>query len=246
MIQRTATSCLVFAGILLVATPAFAKGRMIGIEIIGDGISTPLRITDEKILRTFNIWNGPSVRTFTKGVENPPPYLDTGIKDGRFVAWPRGSAVDKPDDLQRFEVYFEIEAEPESRYYVFAYEMDPESNEGFIFLPEWNNNLISHGWEGSWLYATERWNDIIWPEITAHKLSLGQAEQGTFECIAGNASLKEDGTIVLLRDGGRDLHYEYPPPSDQYRHVWDHIGGLEQGEEKVVSCWPLRVDPTGN
>jgi hypothetical protein len=60
----------------------------------------------------------------------------------------------------------------------------------------------------------------------------------------GAASMKPDGTIVLLlraSDGTGmvgDGRVEYPPSHPQYNEVLKHLGGLKPGEEKPVPPWP--------
>jgi hypothetical protein len=59
----------------------------------------------------------------------------------------------------------------------------------------------------------------------------------------GEASMEEDGTIVLrLRaesDAGviGDGFVRYPPDHEEYARVLDHLGGLEPGESKPVPRW---------
>jgi hypothetical protein len=217
---------------------AFAKGPIVEIEITGDGISAPLRITDTDLVGSFSIWNGPGVSTYTAGVRDSPAHLDAGAHDGRFIDWPRGSAAQRPAGLQRFEVTFHLA--PASRY-VVAYEIDPAHGQGYIYLPRWTNDSIWHGVEGSWLYASRRWDELLMPLI-ARRVSDARSEKGTFRCTVGTARMSADGTITiqLIVDGRKASRFVYPPSDSTYADVKMHIGDVAPGAEVTASCWPHR------
>ena len=126
----------------LLMTSAWAKGPVVSIEI-RDGIHAPLAITDRAIVDKFDIWNGPGVRTYPNGVENPPAYLDAGAQEGRFIDWPAGVARQRPRNLPRFEVSFHVQTPRDGiREYLVAYEIDVAKNQGYVYLPRWENSLI--------------------------------------------------------------------------------------------------------
>lgn len=60
----------------------------------------------------------------------------------------------------------------------------------------------------------------------------------------GSATMKADGTIVLdLRATGPGgeigmARLEYPPSHPQYQMIFEHLGGLKPGEEKLVRPFP--------
>lgn len=60
----------------------------------------------------------------------------------------------------------------------------------------------------------------------------------------GQASMKEDGTIVLMlraeTDDGAlgDTLFTYPPTDKEYNSILQHLGGLVPGESKPVPPWP--------
>jgi len=220
---------------------ALAKGPIVEIEITGDGIDAPLRVTDAGIVGNFSIWNGPGVSTSTAGVANSPAHLETGVNDGRFIDWPRGVVAQRPADLQRFEVTFRLATPGTASEYVVAYEIDRSSGQGYIYLPRWTNDLIWHGIEGRWLYASRKWDDLVMPLI-AQRASHAQPEKSAFRCTVGTARISDDGTIILqlTANGRRGSQFMYPPSDSTYADVKAHIGNIAPGAEVPVSCWPHR------
>ena len=233
--------------ILTIPTTGWSKGETVKIVIAGDNISSPIEITSPEILRQFNIWNGPGVGTRgPDGVSHPPAYLDPKRSAGRFIDWPKGMAA-RPAGLRRFEVTFHIGVprDPNTvRKYVFAYEVDTLASHGYIYLPRWMNDLISHGVEGNWFYASKRWDELIMPAIhQASEITSDASSREKFSCVFVTAKITSEGAIELYRrleDGNTRLNYRYPPTSELYDSVKEHIGDVEPGEEIEVSCWPSR------
>lgn len=227
---------------VLSASAALAKGPIVEIEITGDGITAPLKITDEDIVGNFNIWNGPGVSSSAAGIRNPPAHLDTNVQDGRFIDWPRGLATQRPAGLQRFEVTFRIATPRTASQYVVAYEIDPPKRQGYIYLPIWTNDLIWHGVEGSWFYASERWDELIMPLIVKRVAQDPQPQRSNFRCTVGTARVSDDGTIVLqlIINGKKASRFVYQPSDSTYADVKKHIGDIAAGAEVAVSCWPHR------
>ncbi len=61
-------------------------------------------------------------------------------------------------------------------------------------------------------------------------------------CIIGDATMLEDGTIVLkMRRTCDGIHVsgtkKYETTNPQYRDVLDHMGGMKPGETKLVPAW---------
>ena len=190
----------------------------------GDYLLAPIEITVPDTLNQFNIWNGPGVNTRgPDGVPNPPAYLDPNRSAGRFIDWPKGMAAERPSGLQRLEVtfYIGVPREPNTAHkYVFAYEIDTSGSRGYIYLPRWKNELISHGIEGNWLYASEQWNELIMPIVAQHSTqSPVSVERGMLNCIVGKGSITADGTIefYLLDEHGNKIgHYRYETATPGY------------------------------
>ena len=194
------------------------------------------------------IWNGPGVSVRgPDGVQYPPAHLDPTQTAGRFIDWPRGPVSDRSTGLQRLEVtfYVGVPREPNRlRRYVVAYEVDPSASIGFIYLPRWTNNLISHGVEGNWFHASKQWNDLIAPLIAAQTTHFSNSVQpGKLSCIAGYGSLGADGTIefkLFDEQGNKISHWRYDKSTEGYESVREHIGDVEPGEQIEISCWPPR------
>ena len=247
--RRTNAALLFLVAILTIPATAWSKGETTRIKIEGDNLKSPIDIVDQSILSQFNIWNGPGTSSRgPDGVPLPPAHLDPNMSAGRFIDWPRGMAAERPSGLQRLEVtfYVGVPQEPNAtRKYVFAYEADPSNQRGFIFLPYWKNNLISHGVELNWFYATKRWNELIMPIILRHSTNAPMfAERGKLKCKVGEGSLREDGTIeffLLDENGNRTSRWRYDTSNERYQNVKDHIGNVQPGEEIEISCWPART-----
>jgi hypothetical protein len=108
-------------------------------------------------------------------------------------------------------------------------------------LPRWTNELIWHGVEGRWFYASRRWNELLMPLIV-QRVSAAQSEKSSFQCTVGTARISDDGTIViqLMVNGRRASQFAYPPSDSAYANVKMHVGDIAPGAEVTVSCWPQR------
>lgn len=234
--------------ILTVPTTSWSKGATVKILIDGDNLSAPVEIIDPDIVSQFNIWNGPGVSTRgPDGVPHPPAYLDPDNTAGRFIDWPRGIATDLPSGMQRLKVTFFIGGPITPIHdgkYLFAYEIDSANQQGYIYLPRWQGSYISHGVEGNWFYASDRWDKLIMPAIEqASRNSSDSSSRDRSGCIFGTASITEDGAIKLYRldeHGNTSLNYRYQPTSQLYDSIKEHIGEIAPGEQVEVSCWPRR------
>ncbi|MFT5141181.1 MAG: hypothetical protein ACI9H8_001699 [Lysobacterales bacterium] len=248
IMRRIHTALVFLAAILTIPSIGWSKGETIKIKIEGDNLKLPVEIMDPSILSQFNIWNGPGVVTRgPDGVPHFPAHLDSNETYGRFIDWPRGIVAKRPSELQRFEItfYIGVPQEPNAtRKFVFAYEVELSHQRGFIFLPYWKNDLISHGVELNWFYASKRWDELIMPIILQHSTNASLlSERGNLKCKVGEGSLREDGTIefVLLdENGNRTSRWRYDTSNERYQIVKDHIGNVQPGEEIEVSCWPPR------
>lgn len=240
---------IVCISILLVSVPAWSKGRTIKIVIEGDNLSGAVEITDPDILTQFSIWNGPGVESRgPDGVPHPPAHLNRKQSFGRFIDWPAGKAMRRPPGLQRLEVSFFVGVPREkdtSRRYVVAYEVDNMDSRGYIYLPRWKNDLIYHGVEGNWFYASERWNELIMPIVALYsKRSPVVSEEGDIGCKVGEGSLMADGTIEFVLtddDGKKSSRWRYETSMQEYQSVKEHIGNVQVGEQIRISCWPARL-----
>jgi hypothetical protein len=143
---------------------------MVLIEVRGPLLMTPIRITDPTI-QEFSVWAGPGVNG--SGIENAKGFI---------IDWHKGVVDQPPTGLTRYELSFydgcrlaqNCQGEKPSLVYVVAYEYDPSSNRGFVYLPGkgeasyyLNVGTIyhGHGAEGHWFVASSEWNTFIRPLI---------------------------------------------------------------------------------
>lgn len=205
----------------VLSTSTWAKGKTLKIEIAGDGLAAPVVITDRGLLDEFDVWNA------------------------QFIDWGTPQAQDPPNGLQRVEVTFFVEAPvPEgATRYVVAYEIDPAASDGYIYIPMWNG-LIVRDVAGSWVPASDRWNELMTPLIAAEPKAMPPpADRGALSCIVGPAKLLDDGTITfryLDEHGNKTSRWRYEPTSEPYERVRALVGDVEPGEPFDLSCWPAR------
>jgi hypothetical protein len=234
--------------LLTIPLLAWSKGQTIKIVIDGDNLPAPIEIVDPEIVGQFSVWNGPGVG-MRDPLEEPDlsAYVEPEDSTGRFIDWPKGIANERPPHLQRLEVTFfvGVPREPDnSRKFVFAYEIDWDNDDGFIFLPMWKNDLIWHGVELNWLHAHQRWNETIMPIIAQQSVKGSQLhEQSELTCTVGEGSLHADGTIefqLVDEAGNRSSRWRYETSTLGYDKVRDHIGDVAPEDEVQISCWPAR------
>jgi hypothetical protein len=236
--------------ILLLAVPslAWSKGKTIKIIIEGDNLVAPIEITDPELVGQFSIWNGPGV-----GMRDPlqepdlAAYVEPEGSAGRFIDWPKGYANNHPRQLQRLEVTFFVGVPRQpgnARKFVFAYEVDWDNEDGYIFLPMWKNDLIWHGVELNWLHAHKSWNETIMPIISQQSVEESQLPgHSELKCTVGEGSLHADGTIefqLIDEAGNRSSRWRYEKSTQWYAKVRNHIGDVTPEQQFQISCWPPR------
>ncbi len=172
--MRPNNSAIISLAILALPILAWSKGETIQIDIDGSGLASPIEITDSAIVSKFSIWNGPGVSTSTYGVPDPPAYLDPNRPAGRFIDWPEGIVETRPEDLDRYQITFQIASRANAPHsiqsYRVMYEIGPDSDHGYIYLPDFSdpnyrNGLIYHGVEGNWFYSSASWEALVRPII---------------------------------------------------------------------------------
>lgn len=141
------------AGLLIsLAMPhlALAKTSTAKITITGGGLTSPVEITDPRILESSNVWHG-------------------GFLDGS-----RGPVQEPPRGVQPYEVSFYVKLRNNNlrKIYVMYYYPNPLAQPGYIYLPgrgetwyDLNVSTIWRGGEGKWNYASAKWEDLIKPLI---------------------------------------------------------------------------------
>jgi len=160
---ETAMSKGLFTGLLLLALtfaldPVYAKGPTTKITIKGPGITTPIEITDPKILADFRVWAGPGT--------------SSNEEEGLIVNWSQQADAERPNGLRRYEVSFYAKRQEERLIYVVFYEYDSSIEQGYVYFPKygedwWRLNVgtVARGIEGHWFRASRTWERVARPLI---------------------------------------------------------------------------------
>jgi hypothetical protein len=248
--SRSHLASVICFTIIAIPMVAAAKGATTKIELRGDGIARPIEITDPQIVGRFSIWNGPGVSTASHGKQDPPAWADPAKVDGRFVDWPRGWADQRPSGLQRVEVTLFIGGTAARGFsdagrYVFMYEVDPTAQHGYVYLPQFKNELILHFVEGNWLHAAQAWDATMLPLVARATAGDYRAQRAEFGCAIAVGSISRDGTIELRGLGDPDRasgsSLKLRPADRLYAGFRALMGDVEPERETRVSCWPSRT-----
>lgn len=131
--------------VLTLVTPLAAKGPTVRLEISGNSLTNLITITDESVLSRSNVFGG----EFLAGIatekainQNWPKYLVSFYVE--LPAWMKQGV---------------------RRKYVVYYAKDPQTGQGFVYLPgageEWYHlnvsTILRNGLEGNWLRASAPW-----------------------------------------------------------------------------------------
>lgn len=145
---------------LIAAAPAFAKGTTTKVTITGDGLPTPLEISDAAVLKDFNLWSGRG--TFANDVEGT---------EGFIIDWASGTIPNRPNGLRTFMLSFYVRyanrpfnEQPDQLAYIVSYAVDPATGQGYVYLPgksdepyRLNTRAIYRECEGHWFRANAAW-----------------------------------------------------------------------------------------
>jgi hypothetical protein len=135
-------------------------GPVYAIEVRGDAFSKPLVITEPSIVEELSFWVGPGT--------GYSEFMGPVNHDLSIVDWERGEVADNPDGLASYEIRFLLEPRDNSPKYTIVYEPDPEGDSGYIYYPTMTNSIVTHFVDGTWRYASTRWNDRVGAAIAAH------------------------------------------------------------------------------
>ena len=146
----------------LVPTSLVAKGATTRITITDISGVRSVNLVDPIVLARFNVWDGP-------GTFSGPPTQQTESTSGFIIDWRAGAIASRPRDLDEFAVEFFVRrgAEaPERLAYTVVYARNPQSGDGFVYLPgrgdaqfPLNTQSIYRGagYEGQWFRASQEW-----------------------------------------------------------------------------------------
>ena len=174
--MKATFQCLVTAGVAvaLSTTIISAKGATSKITIAGATLVKPIEITETSIVSRFHVWTGPGTTVCRGGRGNCVEGTE-----GFIIEWLSGAVAERPSGLQHYEVSFyatdnRFPDQPgqEQLAYVVAYEYDPGSSQGYVYLPgggdQWyplNSASIYRGREGKWYRANAAWQSVVVPLI---------------------------------------------------------------------------------
>ncbi len=144
--------------ITVTGPPAAAKGPTVKITISGGELTSPIEITDPRILDNSNVWAG--------------EFLDRAAP----------SPKEPPRGLGRYEVSFYVkfgEDDDAEKVYVLYYSPSPSTQPGLIYLPGkgelWysrNVRTILRGSEGKWHYVSPAWEHLIRPVLARAEAAI--------------------------------------------------------------------------
>ena len=129
-----------------------AKGKTVRVVLEGADLATPLEMTEPGI-EVFGVWEGPGVRA--AGVAQ---------SEGFIIDWSHGTVSDRPAGLRQYKASFYVKRDAEERLaYSVAYEYDPATGEGYVYLTpsRLNTRSIYRGVEGNWFLATAEWQEAV-------------------------------------------------------------------------------------
>lgn len=136
-----------------------AWGRVFAVEVRGDALAVPLKITDPAIVQELSFWVGPGTG-FSE-------FMGPVNRESSIVDWERGEATDRPSGLKTYEVRFLLEPRDNPPVYRVLYEPDPEHSSGYIFYPAGGSSgIVTHFVEDTWRYASDRWNERVGAAIS--------------------------------------------------------------------------------
>lgn len=142
--------------LLLVGTFAFGKANTSRITVQGDTLTSPIEITDARVLAQYRVWSG--------------PQTSSNEQQSLIVDWTK-PVSEPPPKLRRYDVCFYINEGTTSRLvYSVTYAYDSASGSGYVYIPgrsdsRWKLNVrtIWHGTEGTWFRSWSAWDATAAP-----------------------------------------------------------------------------------
>lgn len=144
---------------LSLATPAslLAKAPTLKIVIQGADLTTPIQITDGKVLANFQVLSGKGTYANEPRLEEPSFIID----------WSQGPTVEPPKSLPRYEILFYAGRPSKRLVYAVSYAFDAVTGEGYVYLPGKNDenyalnvHTIIRRVEGNWFHSWPKWDSV--------------------------------------------------------------------------------------
>jgi hypothetical protein len=165
---------------VLLATPAslLAKSPTLKIVIQGADLTTPIQITDGKVLANFQVFSGKGTYTNEPRLEEPSFIID----------WSEGPTVGPPKALPRYEILFYVDRHNERLVYAVSYAFDAVTGEGYVYLPGKNDenyalnvHTIIRRVEGKWFHSWAKWDSVAQQLIQSRKLQQSSTTASRIE-----------------------------------------------------------------
>jgi hypothetical protein len=154
---------------VLLATSAslLAKSPTLKIVIQGADLTTPIQITDGKVLANFQVFSGKGTYANEPRMEEPSFIID----------WSEGPTVEPPKALPRYKILFYVDRHDERLSYAVSYAFDAVTGEGYVYLPGKNDenytlnvHTIIRRVEGKWFHSCAKWDSIAQQLIQSRRL----------------------------------------------------------------------------
>jgi hypothetical protein len=165
---------------LLLASPAglLAKAPTLRIVIQGADLKTPIQISDEKVLASFQVLSG-------KGTYSNEPRLE---EPSFIIDWSQGPTVEPPKTPRRYEILFYADRPNERLVYAVSYAFDAVTGEGYVYLPgkndenyQLNVHTIIRRVEGKWFHSWDKWDSIAQQLIESRRREQSSTTAGGIE-----------------------------------------------------------------
>jgi hypothetical protein len=152
-------SVVLFALVLLFAIPVrlSAKAETVKVVIQGADLTTPIQITDRKVLADIQVFSGRGTYSNEEKLEEPSFVID----------WTQGTTGEPHESLPRYQVSFYADLPKERVIYVVWYVFDAVTGEGYVYLPGKNDKdytlnvrTIIRGVEGNWFHSWTKWDAV--------------------------------------------------------------------------------------
>lgn len=151
---------------LAVPVSLLAKAPTLKIVVQGDGLTTPIQITDRNVLADFQVFSGKGTYANEARLEEPSFIID----------WSRGSTVEPPESLPRYEILFYVDRHHERLTYAVSYVFDAATGEGYVYLPGKNDknyalnvHTITRRVEGKWFHSWTKWDSVAQQRIQSRR-----------------------------------------------------------------------------
>jgi hypothetical protein len=165
---------------VLLATSAslLAKSPTLKIVIQGADLTTPIQITDGKVLANFQVFSGKGTYANEPRMEEPSFIID----------WSEGPTVEPPKALPRYKILFYVDRHNERLSYAVSYAFDAVTGEGYVYLPDKNDenytlnvHTIIRRVEGKWFHSWAKWDSVAQPVIRSRRRQQSSTTASSIE-----------------------------------------------------------------